>query len=74
MSALTATQAETLASSHGAPMIPNRRSRPVGNRTRLRRYSGWWTIRQIVHHIADDGDAWSMNFKAARNTGRADPL
>ena len=26
---------------------------------------GEWTIRQIVHHVAEDGDAWSMNFKKA---------
>ena len=26
---------------------------------------GEWTIRQIVHHVADDGDAWSMNIKKA---------
>jgi hypothetical protein len=26
---------------------------------------GEWTIRQIIHHIAEDGDAWSMNFKKA---------
>ncbi len=24
---------------------------------------GGWTIRQIVHHVADDGDAWSLSFK-----------
>lgn len=29
---------------------------------------GEWTIRQIVHHIADDGDAWSMPFKKALAT------
>jgi hypothetical protein len=26
---------------------------------------GEWTIRQMVHHVADDGDAWSMPFKKA---------
>lgn len=26
---------------------------------------GSWTIRQIVHHVADDGDAWSMPLKKA---------
>jgi uncharacterized damage-inducible protein DinB len=26
---------------------------------------GEWTIRQIVHHVADDGDAWSMALKKA---------
>jgi len=26
---------------------------------------GDWTIRQIVHHLADDGDAWSMCVKKA---------
>lgn len=29
---------------------------------------GGWTIRQIVHHVADDGDAWSMSFKKALAT------
>lgn len=29
---------------------------------------GEWTIRQIVHHVADDGDAWSMPFKKALAT------
>ncbi len=29
---------------------------------------GEWTIRQIVHHVADDGDAWSMHFKKALAT------
>ena len=26
---------------------------------------GEWTIQQIVHHVAEDGDAWSLNFKKA---------
>lgn len=26
---------------------------------------GEWTIRQIIHHIADDGDAWSIVIKKA---------
>ena len=26
---------------------------------------GDWTIRQIVHHVAEDGDAWSMPLKKA---------
>ncbi len=26
---------------------------------------GEWTIRQMVHHIADDGDVWSMPLKKA---------
>ena len=26
---------------------------------------GDWTIRQIVHHVADDGDAWSLPLKKA---------
>ena len=29
---------------------------------------GEWTIRQLVHHVADDGDAWSMPFKKALAT------
>jgi hypothetical protein len=24
-----------------------------------------WTIRQMIHHVADDGDAWSMPLKKA---------
>ena len=26
---------------------------------------GEWTIRQMVHHVAEDGDAWSMPLKKA---------
>jgi hypothetical protein len=26
---------------------------------------GEWTIRQIVHHLADDGDAWALPMKKA---------
>jgi hypothetical protein len=26
---------------------------------------GEWTIRQIVHHVSEDGDAWSMMIKRA---------
>ncbi len=29
---------------------------------------GEWTIRQIIHHVPDDGDAWSMAFKKALAT------
>lgn len=29
---------------------------------------GEWTIRQLVHHVADDGDAWCMHFKKALAT------
>ncbi|HEY76293.1 MAG TPA: DUF664 domain-containing protein [Thermoflexia bacterium] len=31
----------------------------------LRSEPGGWTIRQIVHHVADDGDVWSMCIKKA---------
>lgn len=31
----------------------------------LSRESGNWTIRQIVHHVADDCDVWSMCIKKA---------
>ncbi|NOZ28557.1 MAG: hypothetical protein GXP39_10970 [Chloroflexi bacterium] len=31
----------------------------------LSRESGSWTIRQIVHHVADDCDVWSMCIKKA---------
>lgn len=27
--------------------------------------AGGWTIRQIVHHVADDGDVWAMGIKKA---------
>ena len=26
---------------------------------------GTWTIREIIHHLADDGDVWSMRIKQA---------
>jgi len=26
---------------------------------------GQWTIRQIVHHVSEDGEAWSLNIKRA---------
>lgn len=26
---------------------------------------GEWTVRQIVHHVADDADAWCLGFKKA---------
>ena len=29
---------------------------------------GEWTIRQMIHHVADDGDAWSMPMKKALAT------
>lgn len=28
-------------------------------------YPGTWTIREIIHHLADDGDNWSMLIKRA---------
>jgi hypothetical protein len=28
-------------------------------------YPGTWTIREIIHHLADDGDLWSMRIKQA---------
>ena len=31
----------------------------------LSKAPGEWTIRQMVHHVADDGDAWSMPLKKA---------
>lgn len=31
---------------------------------------GEWTVRQIIHHVATDGDAWSISFqKAIANPG-----
>jgi hypothetical protein len=29
---------------------------------------GTWTIREIVHHLADDGDVWSLRIKQALAT------
>jgi len=34
----------------------------------LSRGPGQWSIRQIVHHLADDGDVWSMCIKKALAT------
>jgi hypothetical protein len=34
----------------------------------LSRAPGQWSIRQIVHHLADDGDVWSMCIKKALAT------
>lgn len=34
----------------------------------LSRAPGEWSIRQIVHHLADDGDVWSMCIKKALAT------
>jgi hypothetical protein len=28
-------------------------------------YPGTWTIREIIHHLVDDGDVWSMRLKQA---------
>ena len=28
-------------------------------------YPGTWTIREIIHHLVDDGDLWSMRIKQA---------
>jgi hypothetical protein len=28
-------------------------------------YPGTWTIREIIHHLADDGDVWSLRIKQA---------
>lgn len=31
-------------------------------------YPGTWTIREIIHHLVDDGDTWSMRIKQALAT------
>ena len=31
-------------------------------------YPGTWTIREIIHHLVDDGDVWSMRIKQALAT------
>lgn len=64
MSELTALQKETLALfTSGANKLE---MAVTGLSEKELDYSiapGEWTIRQIVHHVAEDGDAWSMAFK-----------
>lgn len=31
----------------------------------VRTEAGGWTIRQVIHHLADDGDVWSLCIKKA---------
>jgi hypothetical protein len=31
-------------------------------------YPGTWTIREIIHHMVDDGDVWSLRIKQALAT------
>ena len=69
MSALTATQAETLSLfTSGADTLEWALQGLSETELDYSDSPDGWTIRQIVHHIADDGDAWSMNFKKALAT------
>lgn len=69
MSELTPSQKETLALfTSGAEQLE---IAVTGLSEKALDYSctpGEWTIRQIVHHVADDGDVWSMIFKKALAT------
>ncbi len=69
MSELTTSQKESLA--HfvlGADRLEQAVTALSENELDYASAQGEWTIRQMVHHIADDGDAWSMPFKKALAT------
>ena len=69
MSGLTASQSETLSLfASGADNLELAIRDLSETELDFSGTTGGWTIRQIVHHIADDGDAWSMNFKKALAT------
>lgn len=69
MSGLTASQSETLSLfASGADNLELAIRDLSETELDFSGTTGRWTIRQIVHHIADDGDAWSMNFKKALAT------
>ena len=66
MSELTATQKETLALfTSGADKLVTLVAGLSEKELDYSVASGEWTIRQIIHHVSEDGDAWSMNFKKA---------
>ncbi len=69
MSELTASQKETLALfTSGAKQLEIAVTGLSEKALDHSRTPGEWTIRQIVHHVADDGDVWSMIFKKALAT------
>lgn len=66
MTEFTGTQRETLALfRQGAERLENSVAGLSDEQLDQNEAPGEWTIRQIVHHVAEDGDAWSMNFKKA---------
>ena len=66
MSELTASQKETLAIfTSGADKLAEIVAGLSETELDYSIASGEWTIRQIIHHVAEDGDAWSMQFKRA---------
>jgi len=69
MSELTTSQKETLARfSSGADRLEMAVEGLSEKELDTSVEPGGWTIRQIVHHVADDGDAWSMPYKKALAT------
>ncbi len=69
MSELSTSQKETLALfAAGVDQIESEIRDLTEKELDLSDEPGGWTIRQIVHHVADDGDAWSMSFKKALAT------
>lgn len=69
MTLLTSSQKETLALfGSGADSLERAVADLPENELDASCEPGGWTIRQIVHHVADDGDAWSMPFKKALAT------
>jgi len=66
MTELTESQRETLALfTAGAEKLEEAVAGLTDEELDLNDAPGEWTIRQITHHVAEDGDAWSMNFKKA---------
>ncbi len=69
MSKLTASQKETLALfKSGAEKLERAINGLSEKELDYCLAPGEWTIRQIVHHVAEDGDAWSMTIKRALAT------
>jgi hypothetical protein len=66
MPTLTAEQRETLTRfACGADRLEEAIAGITENNLDRSSAPGEWTIRQIVHHLADDGDSWSLIFKKA---------
>lgn len=66
MSKLTSSQKETLALFNaGAAKLEKAVAGLSEKELDYSMTPGEWTIRQIVHHVSEDGDAWSMVIKKA---------